>query len=78
MAIQPIHTEAEYLNVLHAVEELWDAAEEMSESDRLEVLVLLTQDYETRHHPITDPITDPDPSTFLNTGWKPGKCPTRT
>ncbi|HVA55120.1 MAG TPA: helix-turn-helix domain-containing protein [Gammaproteobacteria bacterium] len=61
MNIKLIHTEAEYRNALHAVEELWDAAEDTPESDRLEVLVLLIQDYEARHYP----VPDPDPIHFL-------------
>lgn len=61
MNIKLLHTEADYRRALHEVEALWDAADGSAAADRLEVLVLLVQDYEAKHYP----VTDPDPIAFL-------------
>ena len=61
MNIKPLHTETDYRKALHDVEALWNAAEGSAEADRLEVLVLLIQDYEDKHYP----VNDPDPIAFL-------------
>ena len=61
MTLKPIRTKSEYKEALSEVETLWDAPAKSAEADRLEVLVLLIQDYEARHHP----IPDPDPISFL-------------
>lgn len=61
MNIKPLHTKADYRRALRDVEALWDAAEGSVEADRLEVLVLLVQDYEAKHYP----VNDPDPIAFL-------------
>jgi HTH-type transcriptional regulator / antitoxin HigA len=61
MELKPIRTKAEYKTALEEAEALWDAPEKSPAGDRLEVLVLLIQDYEARHHP----IPDPDPISFL-------------
>lgn len=62
MNLKPIRTKAEYKQALGEVGSLWDAPTKSPEADRLEVLVLLIQDYEARHHP----IPDPDPIGFLH------------
>ncbi len=62
MDIKPIRTEAEYAAVLDEVDTLWDAPEGSPEADRLEVLALLIQTYEARHHP----IPEPDPIDLLH------------
>ncbi len=61
MELKPIRTRAEYKLALAEAEALWDAPEKSPEGDRLEVLSLLIQNYEARHHP----IPDPDPIAFL-------------
>jgi len=42
-------------------ETLWDAPEGSTAADRLDVLTLLIQDYDSKHHA----IPDPDPIDFL-------------
>lgn len=61
MELKPIRTKADYKKALSEAEALWDAPEKSPEADRLEVLSLLIQNYEARHHP----IADPDPVAFL-------------
>ena len=58
MEIQPIKTEQDYEAALGAVEELWDAKENTTEGDRLEILMTLVDAYEAVHHPIypRDPV----------------------
>ncbi len=60
MNIRPIHTEQDYNEALKAISELVDAgpAPETSESDLLEILTILVQNYETKHFPLElpDPI----------------------
>jgi HTH-type transcriptional regulator / antitoxin HigA len=57
--LKPIRTKRDYYASLKKAEALWDAGSR--QADRLEVLVLLIQAYEAKHHP----ISDPDPITFL-------------
>lgn len=61
MNIKPIHNEIEHENALLEIESLWDAPDGSEQADRLEVLTLLVQDYESRHYP----VPDPDPIAFL-------------
>lgn len=61
MELKPIRTKAEYKMALAEAEALWDTPEKSPEADRLEVLSLLIQNYEARHHA----IADPDPIAFL-------------
>lgn len=61
MELKPIRTKSEYKAALKEAEALWNAPSKSVEADRLEVLVLLVQDYEARNHP----IPDPDPISFL-------------
>jgi HTH-type transcriptional regulator/antitoxin HigA len=62
MELKPIKTKHDYQAALKLAEALWDAPEGSTEADRLEVLTLLIQDYESKHHA----IPDPDPIDFLN------------
>jgi len=55
MDVRPIRTKREYLTALKEVETLWDSRSGSPESDRLEVLTLLIQAYESEHYPIPDP-----------------------
>lgn len=59
---KPIKTKRDYQAALKLAEALWDAPEGSTEADGLEVLTLLIQDYESKHHA----IPDPDPIDFLN------------
>jgi len=62
MELKPIRTKRDYQAALKLAEALWDAPEGSAEADRLDVLTLLIQDYEAKHHP----IPDPDPIDFLH------------
>jgi len=61
LEVRPIKTKRDYAAAIEAVESLWDAAKGSKEADRLEVLTLLIQAYESKHYP----IPDPDPIDFL-------------
>jgi len=61
MNLRPIRTRRDYLAALKEVESLWNARAGSKESDRLEVLTLLIQAYESEHYP----IPDPDPIELL-------------
>jgi HTH-type transcriptional regulator/antitoxin HigA len=58
MDIRPIKTTEDYQAALKEIERLFDAAPDTPEGDRLEVLVLLVDAYERKHHsmPLPDPI----------------------
>lgn len=62
MKLRPLKNKRDYQTALKEAEHLWNAPESSADADRLEVLVLLVQAYETRHFP----IADPDPIDFLN------------
>jgi len=47
---------------LAEIERLWDAPAKSSDADKLDILTLLVQHYESIHYP----IADPDPIEFLN------------
>lgn len=55
MKMQLIKTEAQYDAALAEIEKLWGAAENTSEGDRLDVLLVLVESYEATHHPIAPP-----------------------
>lgn len=55
MEIRPIRTETDYEAVLAEIEDLLDAEEGSLEEDRLEVLSILAEAWEDRHHPIDPP-----------------------
>ena len=61
MELKPIRTKREYDTSLKQAEAWWDTPADSREAEQLDVLVLLIEDYETRHFPI-DP---PDPVEFL-------------
>ena len=57
--ITPIKTEADYQQVLHEIETLFDAVPNTPEGDRLDVLTTLVESYEDKQGytlPIPDPI----------------------
>lgn len=55
MNLRPIRTEADYNTTLAEIESLFDAAPDTPDGDRLDVLILLVEAYEERHHPIPPP-----------------------
>ncbi len=58
MNIRPIKTETDYNNALKRLEEIFDASKGTPESDELEILSILIENYEKEHFPIDmpDPI----------------------
>jgi HTH-type transcriptional regulator/antitoxin HigA len=57
MDIRPIRSEADYRAALTEVERLWDAEPGTPEGDQAEILSILIEAYEAKHHPI--PAPDP-------------------
>ncbi|MCH9022938.1 MAG: transcriptional regulator [Planctomycetes bacterium] len=57
MDIYPIRTENDYTKALGEIERLWAAEEGTDAGDMLDILVILVEDYEKKHH-VIDP---PDP-----------------
>ncbi len=55
MNIQPIRTETDYDRALADIEQLWGAEQDTPCGDRLDVLLVLVEDYESKHHPIDPP-----------------------
>lgn len=55
MNIRPIRTEADYDQALAEVDRLWGAKQGTPNGDRLDVLLVLVEDYEAKHHPIDPP-----------------------
>jgi len=55
MEIQPIKTEANYDAALEEIDRLWGAPEGTPDGDRLDVLLVLVEHYESKHHPIDPP-----------------------
>ena len=55
MNLKPIKTEADYRAALKRLEEIFDAKPGTHESDELEILGLMVDDYENKHYPIETP-----------------------
>ena len=55
MNVHPIRTEADYEAALAEVERLWGSTVGTDEGDRLDVLLVLVDNYEAKHHPIDPP-----------------------
>jgi HTH-type transcriptional regulator/antitoxin HigA len=53
--IKPIRNEADYELALQEIDRSLDASSGSPERDRLEVLTVLVDDYEAKHHPISPP-----------------------
>lgn len=49
MDIQPIRTEDDHHRALREIEALWNAPEGSPDADKLEVLAILVEDYESRN-----------------------------
>ena len=55
MNIHPIKTEPDYDAALKEIEHLWGAPEDTAEGDYLDVLLVLVENYESKHYPINPP-----------------------
>ena len=55
MNIKPIKTEEDYQAALSRLEEIFDAPDGTPESDELDILGLLVDEYEKEHYPIDSP-----------------------
>lgn len=55
MELKPIKTEADYRAALKRLEEIFDAQLGTPESDELDILGLMVDDYENKHYPIEAP-----------------------
>ena len=55
MNIRPIKTEEDYQAALSRLEEIFDAPDGTPESDELDILGLLVDEYEKEHYPIDSP-----------------------
>ena len=55
MTIKPIKTEQDYQISLKRLEEIFDSKSGTSESDELEILAILVEDYENKHYSIEAP-----------------------
>jgi HTH-type transcriptional regulator/antitoxin HigA len=53
--IVPIRNEADYEAAVGEVRRLWGSKPDTREGDRLDVLMVLVEDYETKHHAIEPP-----------------------
>ena len=55
MDLKPIKTEADYRAALKRLEEIFDAKLSTPESDELDILGLMVDDYENKYYPIEAP-----------------------
>ena len=55
MDIQPIKNEKDYSKALAEIEMLWGAEEGTERGDKLDILLVLAEDYEDKHHQISPP-----------------------
>ena len=55
MDIQPIRNEQDYDRALAGIERLWGAEEGTQAGDKLDILLILVEDYEDKHHRISPP-----------------------
>jgi HTH-type transcriptional regulator/antitoxin HigA len=72
-ALRPLHTAADHRAALAVIDSLWDD-EGAEGQERLEVLAILVEDYERRHHdlPAPDPI-DAIRFRLDQLGWSQGE-----
>ena len=56
--IKPIHNESDYKIALARANHLWGAKQDTPEGDELDVLLVLVEGYENKHHqmPQSDPV----------------------
>jgi HTH-type transcriptional regulator/antitoxin HigA len=60
MNISPIRNNEDHKRALMEIETLWDAAVGTPEADKLEVLAILVEEYETRNFKIDDHLSPVD------------------
>jgi HTH-type transcriptional regulator/antitoxin HigA len=58
MEVAPIKTDEDFRKALAEIENLWDVEPDTDAGDRLDILLMLVEAYEKRHHPMppADPI----------------------
>lgn len=61
MELRPVRTKRDYEAALKSAETLWDAPVGSKDADRLDVLTLLIQSYDSEHFS----VPDPEPVDFL-------------
>jgi HTH-type transcriptional regulator/antitoxin HigA len=55
MNIHPIKTEQDYDKALSVVDNLWGTREDTEDGEKLDILLILIENYESIHHPIDPP-----------------------
>lgn len=55
MEIYPVKTETDYEAALEEIDRLWGSPEGTEDGDRLDILLVLVESYESKHHPIDPP-----------------------
>ena len=55
MEIHPVKTESDYEAALVEIDRLWGSLEDTVEGDRLDLLLILVESYESKHHPVDPP-----------------------
>ena len=55
MTIKPIRTEADYLSAIKELDSIFDAKKSTKQWDKLEILSILIENYEKKHHHIEAP-----------------------
>lgn len=55
MEISPVKTESDYEAALEEIDRLWGSPEGTEEGDRLDILLVLVENYESKHYPIDPP-----------------------
>jgi len=55
MNIHPIKSEQDYDKALSIVDDLWGARENTKEGEKLDILLILIDNYESTHYPIDPP-----------------------
>jgi len=55
LAIKAIHNEEDHIAALSRIDELWNSKAGSPDADELEVLSILVDDYEDKHHEIGPP-----------------------
>ncbi len=55
MNIHPIKSESDYEQAISEIEKLWGVQEGTEDGDRLDVLLVLVENYEGKHHAIDPP-----------------------
>ena len=55
MDVHLVKTESDYDAALKEIALLWGSLEDTAEGDRLDVLLVLVESYESKHHPVDPP-----------------------